>query len=213
VPALTTDVGLRVHVAPDAGQPETVKFTVPVYPLTAATVIVEVPGVPPDVTVSAVGLAEMVKSGDTIDKETCVVCVTLPLMPLIVSMELPAGVVPPTLVVTVSVEVVEPFAGGVTGVGLIAHVAKLGQPVADRPTALLNPPTELTVMVDVPDLPCATGRAVGLAESEKSAVCGPQAVNLNDPMRVLQLKAPSDFRYSLTYQNVQSSLGSMRRAL
>ena len=55
--------------------------------------------------------------------------------------------------------------------------------------------------------------AEGLAESEKSGTGDPQLLNLNDPTRVLQLNAPSDFRYSLIYQNVQSSDGSMRKEL
>ena len=36
-----------------------------------------------------------------------------------------------------------------------------------------------------------------------------QALNLNDAMRVLQLNAPVFFRYSVVYQNVQSSTGSI----
>jgi len=55
--------------------------------------------------------------------------------------------------------------------------------------------------------------AEGLAESEKSCAGDPQLLNLNDPTRVLQLNAPSDFRYPLMYQNVQSSDGSMRNEL
>lgn len=36
-----------------------------------------------------------------------------------------------------------------------------------------------------------------------------QLGNLNDAMRVLQLKEPVVLRYSLVYQNVQSSTGSI----
>ena len=36
-----------------------------------------------------------------------------------------------------------------------------------------------------------------------------QVENLKDEMRVLQLKVPLLFRYSLVYQKVQSSTGSM----
>lgn len=39
-----------------------------------------------------------------------------------------------------------------------------------------------------------------------------QPGNLNDPMRVLQLKVPLVLRYSLVYQNVQSSTGSIAMA-
>jgi len=50
-----TLVGLRVHVSPD-GETDEVRETVPVNPLLAVTVIVDVPAVPA-LTVIAVGLA------------------------------------------------------------------------------------------------------------------------------------------------------------
>ena len=53
-------VGVRVQVRP-AGDTELVRATVPVNPLTGATVIVEVPAVPA-VVVTAIGLAVTVKS-------------------------------------------------------------------------------------------------------------------------------------------------------
>ncbi len=53
-------VGLRVQVKP-AGDTELVRATVPVKPLTGATVIVEVAAVP-TVVVTAVGLAVTLKS-------------------------------------------------------------------------------------------------------------------------------------------------------
>jgi hypothetical protein len=40
-----------------------------------------------------------------------------------------------------------------------------------------------------------------------------QVGNLNDPMRVFQLNEPVFFRYSVVYQNVQSSTGSTVMAL
>jgi hypothetical protein len=57
--------------------------------------------------------------------------------------------------------------------------------------------------------PWATVCEGGDAEMEKS---GPpeQAANLKDPMNVLQLNEPLYGRYSFEYQNVQSSLGSIR---
>ena len=51
---------------------------------------------------------------------------------------------------------------------------------------------------------------VGLELREKSG-CGavePHEGNLKFAMRVLQLNAPSLFKYSVVYQNVQSSTGS-----
>ncbi len=53
-------VGLRVHVSP-LGETADVSATVPVNPLTGATVIVEV-AVPPDAMVTLVGLAVTEKS-------------------------------------------------------------------------------------------------------------------------------------------------------
>jgi hypothetical protein len=55
-------VGLRVHVRPVAGETVSVKATVPVKPFVAATVIVEVAGVP-TTAFTAVGLAVTVKLG------------------------------------------------------------------------------------------------------------------------------------------------------
>ena len=54
-------------------------------------------------------------------------------------------------------------------------------------------------------LPVTLGVTVKLA--------APQLGNLNDPMRVLQLKVPPAFRYSVVNQNVQSSVGSIVIAL
>jgi hypothetical protein len=70
--------------------------------------------------------------------------------------------------VTVRVEVMDPFAGGVTDEGLNEHVAPAGQLTAVSATALLNPNFEVTVIVDVEELPCATVNDVGLADNEKS---------------------------------------------
>jgi len=55
-------------------------------------------------------------------------------------------------------------------------------------------------------LPATTVCELGEAEVEKSGP--PQPGNLNEAMRVCQLNEPSDGRYSLEYQNVQSSTGS-----
>ena len=56
-----TLVGVRVHVRPVAGEIEDVNATVPVNPLTGATVIVEVTAVP-TLAAMLVGLAVTVKS-------------------------------------------------------------------------------------------------------------------------------------------------------
>jgi len=49
------------------------------------------------------------------------------------------------------------------------------------------------------------------AESEMPGV--PQFGNLNEAMRVLQLNDPEVCTYSVVYQNVQSSVGSMDMSL
>jgi hypothetical protein len=53
--------GVRVHVNPVAGEIEDVRATVPVNPLTGATVMVDIAAVPAGV-VTAVGAAVTVKS-------------------------------------------------------------------------------------------------------------------------------------------------------
>ena len=62
VPLRVILVELRVHVSPFEGDTALDKATAPVKPLTAETVIVEVP-VEPAATLTLVGLATIVKSG------------------------------------------------------------------------------------------------------------------------------------------------------
>lgn len=61
VPEPVTLVGLNVQVRPVAGDIVEARDTIPLKPLTAATVIVEVPDVP-DEKLMLVGLAVIVKS-------------------------------------------------------------------------------------------------------------------------------------------------------
>jgi len=61
VPEPVTPVGVSVHVRPVAGLMLDAMFTIPLKPLRAVTVIVEVPATPA-LAVTVVGLAEMVKS-------------------------------------------------------------------------------------------------------------------------------------------------------
>ena len=111
------------------------------------------------------------------------------------------------VVETVSVDVAVGL--GVTGVGS-EHVAPAGQPVTAKPTLPLNPPNAVTVTVEVPVPPCVSVSDDGLADIEKSGVGdAPHVGNLKDPKYVLQLKLPLDTRYSLAYQKVQSSTGSI----
>jgi hypothetical protein len=61
VPNVTL-VGLRVHVRPAGVDAETVRATVPVRPLTAVTVIVEVPDAPASIWAGDTAPAAIVKS-------------------------------------------------------------------------------------------------------------------------------------------------------
>ena len=61
MPEPVTLVGVRVQAIPVVGLLLDVKLTIPLKPLRAVTVIVEVPATPA-LTVTVVGLAEMVKS-------------------------------------------------------------------------------------------------------------------------------------------------------
>jgi hypothetical protein len=61
VPEPATLVGVRVQVSPVVGLMLDAMFTIPLKPLRAVTVIVEVPPAPA-LTVTVVGFAKMVKS-------------------------------------------------------------------------------------------------------------------------------------------------------
>jgi hypothetical protein len=82
VPEPVTLVGARVQVIPVAGLTVAVKLTTPVNPLTAVTVIVEVPAWLV-LTATLVGLAAMVKSWTM--KVTVVEAELVPLVPVTVT--------------------------------------------------------------------------------------------------------------------------------
>lgn len=134
VPDPVTEVGLNVPVAP-VGRPLTVNPTGALKPFTAVTegvyVVLE-----PCTTVCEVGEEESVKSGPATALTTSVevaVCVSVPLVPVNVSVYVPAGVVAD--VVTVSVEVPDP----VTEEGLNVPVAPVGKPLTLNATTPLKP--------------------------------------------------------------------------
>jgi hypothetical protein len=60
-----------------------------------------------------------------------------------------------------------PAPGAAIVLGLKLTVVPLGAPVADRLIALLKPPLTVVVIVEVPELPCATLTDVGERESAK----------------------------------------------
>ena len=82
-----------------------------------------------------------------------------PEVPVIVTVAVPT--VAEDDAVSVSMEVTLPFAGGVTGFAENAAVTPLGNPLALRVVAELNPPALVMVIVLVPLLPCVTVTEVG----------------------------------------------------
>src|SRR5437660_11029045 len=131
---------------------------------------------------------------------TEVECVAEAAVPVTVSVYAPAAAV---RAFTVSVE----LPPAVTDVGLSEAVAPVGAPETERLTVSALPEVTAVEIVLVPEAPCWSVKLAGLAEIEKS-FGEPQPANLNDPMRVLQLNAPSEGMYSFVYQKVQSSTGS-----
>jgi len=83
-----TLVGVKVHVRPPVGDTVAVSATVPVNPLSGAMVIVEVPAWL-TLTGMLVGLAAMVKSVTV--KVTVAECDSVPLVPVTVTVYVPAG--------------------------------------------------------------------------------------------------------------------------
>src|SRR5258708_32910668 len=134
---------------------------------------------------------------------TDVLWVALPSVPVTVTIYGPAAAEEPRL--TVSAEELP----AVTEVGFNEAVGPEGETLAERLTVPAEPLVTAVLIVDVPLLPWAIERLVGLALIEKSFVpVVPQPENLNEPIRVCQLKLPLDGMYSLVYQKVQLSLGS-----
>ena len=139
------------------GETVEVRATVPVNPLTGATVMVDVP-VPPAKKVIMVGLADMVKSVTV--KVTAAVWVMEPLVPVTVTVYVPAGPEQD------SVEVCD--APSTMLVGLSEHVKPAGDTVEVRATVPVNPPIGATVIVEVAVAPASADTLVGLAVTLKS---------------------------------------------
>jgi len=114
------------------------------------------------------GLPAIVKSGGGAcaftTKLTVVVCVKLPLVPLIVSVDVPTGVLP--VVVTVNVELPVP----VTVAGEKPAVAPAGNPLTLSATAPANPFNAPMLVVYVVALPTLIVRVLGLPDIVKSGV-------------------------------------------
>src|ERR1043166_4759226 len=93
-------------------------------------------------------------------------CVRLPLVPVMTSVKFPTGVAP--VVVTVSVEVPEPF----TDVGEKLAVAPDGRPLTPNVTLPVKPLSALTFTEYVVAAPGRIDCEPGVAASEKSGTVG-----------------------------------------
>lgn len=124
-------------------RPEADRLTLPLNPFSGLTVMVLVP-LPPRRMLRLLGDAERLKlgcgAGLTV-RVIDVVCVKLPLVPVIINEYVPPAVV--LVVFTVSVDVPEP----VTVLGLKPGVAPVGSPLTLSPTTPLNPFSDPTVTV------------------------------------------------------------------
>jgi hypothetical protein len=139
--------------------------TAPVNPPDGVIVTVVAP-CDPRATLTVVGEADKLKSGDAVAftvRLTVAVCVRLPDVPVMVTVAVP--VVAVELAVSVNVLVV------VAGFGLNAAVTPVGKPEAVKLTLLVNPFNRVTVTVLVPPAPpFVIVTPEGDAASEKLAV-------------------------------------------
>jgi hypothetical protein len=136
------------------------KATLPVKPFTGVMVMVEVADAPGETVAGESAVAATVKPG-------AVLAVTVNMtvavwlgagVPVIVTVEVPAGVDPVVEIVRVS-SVDEP---GVTGLaGLNPQVAPVGRPEQERVTGLLNPPWAASVRAYEALPPAVTVSLVG----------------------------------------------------
>src|SRR5216684_7379169 len=164
VNVLVAVVGFALNeaVAP-AGKPDADRVTLPLKPFCGVTVMVLVPFVPWS-TLRLLGDAEIVKfatgTGFTV-RETVVVFVKLPEVPVTVTVTVPVAAV--LLAVSVNALVVAVL------LGLNEAVTPLGSPDADKLTLPLKPFCGVTVMVLVPLAPCTIVKLFGDAEIVKFA--------------------------------------------
>ena len=168
VPGAARELGLKLTLRPlpltEADKPiEELK------PFKAVVLIVDVPELLL-ATLRLVGLALMLKSGTgpVTVSETVVVWVMPPPVPVTVIVYV-FGV---TDDATAMVIVEDPEPGAAIEMGLKVTVTPDGWPEADRAMAELNPPVALVVIVEIPELPCATEIEAGEAERLKLGVGG-----------------------------------------
>ena len=183
-PGAGMELGLKLTVTL-LGSPVADKAMAESKPPEIAVVMVEWPEFPASI-VRDVGDALMVKLGDVpvTVRETVVVSTVLPEVPFTVIVYVPGAVDAATSIVMVEVP------APVIEVGLKLTVTPVGWPLADKEIAESNPPVTVLVMVEVPELPCATVTDVGDAERLKpgpdelpaSALISPLPFGLPQPV-------------------------------
>ena len=143
------------------GRAELESVTDPVKPPEGVTEIVLLPLVP-CFTVRLLGEADSEKFGVAVAftvSETDVVCDNVPDVPVIVTALVPVVAV----LLAVKVTTLVPVVGFVPNVA----VTPVGRPDAERVTLPVKPPLGVTVIVELPLLPCVTVKLLGEADSEK----------------------------------------------
>ena len=171
VSRLAPVVGLVPNTAvTPLGKPDAASVTLPVNPPESITVMVSVPLLPSAID-SADAERESVKFGGPVTVRLIVVdAVSVPEVPVIVTVDVPAMAV----ALAVSVSRLAPV------VGLVPNIAvtPLGKPDAARVTLPVNPPVPVTVMVSVPLPPWAIDRADAERERVKLGVAEAVATNV-----------------------------------
>jgi hypothetical protein len=183
--SVITWVPLTVPAAKDAvtpvGNPVADSVTLPLNPLAGPIVMVSVALLPcTTVTLLAVGVSEKLGAG-VIERLTEVLAVSVPEVPLIVTVT--ALVVTTAVPLAVSVSTCVPL----TVPAANDAVTPVGNPVAARVTVPLNPLAPVTVIVLVPVLPWTTDRLVGKAESEKLGPAVTETLTEVDAVSVLEV--------------------------
>ena len=137
-----------------AGRPVAASVTEPVNPPTSVMVTVLV-ALAPCATETVAGEGARVKPGAALTvSATVIVWVSVPEVPVTVTMTGPPVVAVPA---AVSVRTLEPV---VVGLGLKAAVTPVGSPAAANVTPLAKPLTGVTVMVSVVLAPCVIATAL-----------------------------------------------------
>jgi hypothetical protein len=141
------------------GRPEAASVTLPVNPFAPVTLIVSVP-LPPCTTESVAAVGASVKLGDRFTVSAIVVeAVTLPEVPVIVTVDVPVVAV----AAAVNVTTLDPVAGFVPKLA----VTPAGRPVAASVTLPVNPFAPVTLTVSVAVLPCTTETLAAVGASVK----------------------------------------------